>query len=159
MLVNLQQVIRGHDTFLAKHHRLVQEAAETAARHAVDHVQRYPEFKPRTGALQRATKAKVVKTRGGKLIRITNNKPYAPTIDGGSKAHIIAPKRVFSGGVMVQKRGFLRFRGRDGRWVFARRVRHPGTKPYKFGYRAAHSAHRVLGEHLRRRMTETAKQF
>lgn len=149
MLVNLQSVIRGHQHFLESHARMVQEASERAARHAVDHVQKYPGFKPRTGKLQKSMRARVVRTSGGKLIRITNPRKYAQAIDTGAKPHVIRPRR----------RQFLRFRARSGQMVFARRVNHPGNRPYKFGWKATHSAHRVLGQELEMRMRDLAKRF
>lgn len=149
MLVNLQSVIRGHQHFLESHERMVNEALERAGRHAVDHVQKYPGFKPRTGRLQKSTRARVVRTSGGKLVRLTNRRAYAQAIDTGAKPHVIRPRR----------RRFLRFRTRTGQIVFARRVNHPGNRPYKFAWRATHSAHRVLGQELEMRMAELARRF
>lgn len=150
MIVNLGEVLRAHEHVLAQHARAVDKALDTVGRHAVEHVQKYATFQRRTGKLQDTTKAsRVIRTAGGKLIRITNPQKYAPAIDTGAKPHVIRPRR----------RTFLRFVGRDGRLVFARKVNHPGNKPYKFGWRATHSAHRVLGDYLRREMTSIAKRF
>ncbi len=158
-LTNLDSIIRQHQHFLAQNERLVAQATETAARHAVGHVQKHPGFNPRTGKLQKATRARSIKIKGGRQIKLTNNLPYAPAIDGGARPHLIHPKRRFSGGVMVQKHAVLRFKGRGGKWVSAKVVRHPGNKPYKFGWRAIHSAHRVLGQDLRKSMSELAAKF
>lgn len=146
---SVQSLIRGHQVFFARHQVEVQEALEFAGRFARDHVQRYPEFTPRTGRLQRSTKARVVRTAGGKLLRLTNDRKYAPAIDGGARPHVIRPKR----------RRFLRFRGRDGNWVFARKVNHPGNKPYKFLYRAHRAAGRVVERNLRQRLSRIASRF
>jgi hypothetical protein len=149
MLVNLDEVIRGHRHFLARNERAIDQALTTAGRHGVDHVQKNPKFQRRTGKLQdKTTASRIIRTSGGKLIRLMNPLPYAAAIDTGSKAHNIKPRR----------RKFLRFTVR-GKLVFARSVRHPGTKPYKFLWRATHSAHRVMGEDLRRQMTDIAKRF
>lgn len=167
MIANLAEVMRGHEHFLAQNERLVNDALATAGRHAVQHVQQHATFKRRTGKLQDKTQASnVVRTRGGKLIRVFNPLRYAASIDSGSKPHVIRPSaaRGFIGplqdGQSRRGRGrkFLRFQV-AGRWVFARKVNHPGTKPYKFLYRATHSAHRVMGDYLRREATQIAKRF
>lgn len=148
MLTNLPQILRGHQHFLAQNERLVQDATATAGRHAEDHVQHYATFKRRTGKLQDKTKARTVRTANGRILRIANPMRYAAAIDTGSKPHRILPRR----------REFLRFRVR-GKLVFARSVMHPGTRPYKFLYRATHSANRVLGDYLKRGMSDIARRF
>src|SRR6188474_1816071 len=95
-----------------------------AGRNAVDHIKRYPGFKPRTGAVQRGTKTRVVRLGGGRLLRITNDHPAAPTLDGGSRPHII---RARTGKALKFTMG--------GKVMFRRSVRHPGTRPYKTFYR------------------------
>jgi hypothetical protein len=149
MLVNFDEVVRAHRHFLAQNERAIEQSLTIAGRHGVDHVQKYPKFQRRTGKLQDKTQAsRVIRTSGGKLIRLMNPLRYAAAIDTGSKPHDIKPRR----------RKFLRFTVR-GKLVFARKVRHPGTKPYKFLWRATHSAHRVMGDYLRREMTSIAKRF
>jgi hypothetical protein len=66
--------------------------------------------------------------------------PYAwaveiPAVPGrflieGTRPHVIYPRN----------RSALRFRGAGGGWVFARMVRHPGTKPHPFAHEAARRA-------------------
>ena len=149
MITNLNEVRRGHDHFLAGNQRLVDDSENIAGRHALQYVQQHSDFTRRTGKLQDRTTYRLVRTSGGKLLRIANPLPYAAAIDTGSKAHWIYPKRG----------QFLMFRGRSGGMVFARKVHHPGTRPYKFLYNAADSAYRVLGQDLRRGMTEIARRF
>jgi hypothetical protein len=146
VIVNLPQIVRAHDLFLARNSDMVRDASERAAKHVVEHVARYPEFKPRSGKLQKATKARVIR---GRIVRITNNKPYAQAIDGGARPHVIRPKRA----------KLLRFVGRGGKIVFARKVNHPGNRPYKFAYKATNSAYRLLGQHLEHEMQNHAKRF
>lgn len=139
----------GHQHLINETMRAVDEALQFAGRFAIDHVQKYPGFKPRTGGLQGATKAKLVRTAGGKLVRLSNNKKYASVIDGGARPHVITPK---SG-------RFLKFRGKSGQMVFARRVNHPGNRPYKFLYRATHAAERVMSRNLNQRLSAIASRF
>lgn len=145
---NVDSLRRAHDHFLGEQERIIGSCLSAAGRHAEEHVQRYPTFTPRSGKLQEATKSRVMRTAGGRLIRIYNRKRYAAAIDTGARPHVIVPKRA----------RFLRFKA-GGRWVFARAVKHPGNKPYKFLYRAADSASRVLGQELQRGLTSIAARF
>jgi hypothetical protein len=146
---SVERMRRGHDHLLANTQREVVQGLGFIGRFAKDHVQKHPEFRPRTGALQRSVKARVVRTSGGKLLKLGSNKKYAQSIDGGARPHVIRPKR----------RQFLRFKGRNGQWVFARKVNHPGNKPYKFLYRATKAAGRVGERNLRQRLSRIASRF
>lgn len=149
VLSNLDALTREHDLFLAREEREIAEALEAAGQHAESFVIDNPGFKPRTGALQKATKHRVVRMRNGRVLRITNSKDYAGAIDGGARAHVIGPKRG----------RFLRFIGRGGKVVFARAVNHPGNRPFKFLYRATVSADRVFRADLTRRLDALARSF
>jgi HK97 gp10 family phage protein len=52
---------------------------------------------------------------------VGTNVDYAPAVEFGTKPHIIKPK----------KKSFLSFKIK-GKWVHARQVQHPGTKPSPF---------------------------
>lgn len=59
----------------------------------------------------------------GNASLIGTNVVYARAREYGSRAYIIRPRRA----------KFLRFRGRDGKWVFVKKVNYPagkGKKPY-----------------------------
>jgi hypothetical protein len=148
--LDVDKLRRGHDYFLARQERVIGAALARAGDEAVEHVQRYPEFKPGPKhALQRATKARVIRTANGRLLQLTNAKPYAKAIEFGSPEHDIVPRR----------KKLLRFIGRDGKTVFARRVRHPGNKPYRFLYNAHDAANRLFRTDLTRRLGELANAF
>ena len=149
IITNFDEIHRGHEHFLAGNERLLVDAENRAGRHAEVYVQEHSEFKRRTGKLQDTTSYRLVKTTGGRILRIVNPQPYAKAIDTGSKAHEIVAK---NGGVLA-------FMGRSGVMVFRRRVWHPGTRPYKFLYNAADSAYRVLGQDLAHGMQDLAKRF
>lgn len=91
-------------------------AAEARATHG---------FTDRTGALSRSIHAE---SSGGSFldgtldVAVVADTPYAKFVEEGTRAHVIEPRRAKA----------LRWIGRNGRAVFARRVRHPGTKPYLF---------------------------
>ena len=75
----------------------------------------------------------------------------------GTKKHPIGLME--EGGGTATRGKALRFKGKGGKWVFRRSVMHPGTKPYKFGWKSAHAAHRILGQRLERGMTAAAQKF
>lgn len=126
MPVDIAAMRAAHDEFLANHSAMVGGALYDAGNIAVAEVILHPGFQPRTGKLQRATKFKVLRTAGGKIVRLTNASSYAAPIEGGSRPHKIAAKNGKT----------LRFLGRDGSYVFRRVVNHPGTRPYWFLNRA-----------------------
>ncbi len=158
IISNIEEVQRGHQHFLAGNERLIGESEELAGRFALGYVQQHSDFQRRSGKLQDETAYRIVRTAGGKILRISNPKAYAKSIDTGSKAHWIYPKQTFSGG-RTTRGSVLAFMGRGGVMVFRRRVHHPGTRPYKFLYNAADAAYRVLGAEFFRGMTELARQF
>lgn len=60
---------------------------------------------------------------------VTATANYAAAVHDGSGPYVIRPK----------KGKFLKFPGRDGRDVFVRQVRHPGSRPRPFLKNAAHT--------------------
>jgi len=144
----LERVRRALKKVSAKTTTAIAECMAEAGEHAVDHVKRYPKFRPRTGNLQDATQWRTIRTATGRVLRISNTAKYAGAIDQGARPHIIRPRR----------RKFLVFRVR-GKLVFARKVNHPGNRPYKFLYKATNSAGRVLSQLLEQRMKRIADQF
>lgn len=147
--INLREVFAAHDRFKKLHSEMVEKETADAAEHIEAHVEAHPTFKPRTGNLQRQTKARVI-NRGGKtlVIRAENKAPYANPIESGARPHVIR----------ARKGGSLRFRV-GGRMVFAKAVNHPGNKPYRFLYRATNSAGRILQQGLASGMARIAKRF
>lgn len=146
---SIARLKRGHEDALAEVKQAIEEELRFGGQHAENFVHQHPGFKPRSGRLQAATKTKVVRTRGGKLLRITNDKKYAAAIDGGAKPHPISPK----GG------GYLHFKGKNG-WVRTKKtINHPGNRPYKFLYRAFRSAARVVEPNLHDRLSRIASRF
>ncbi len=147
--LDVDKLAREHDLFLARQERIISRELERAGDEAKEHVMRYPEFNPGPRQeLQRATQTRVVRTSSGRVLRITNPKPYASAIDQGARPHVITPKRG----------KFLRFVGRNG-IVFARRVNHPGNRPYRFLYNATDAAGRGFQRELTRALTELGDKF
>lgn len=144
---SLVSMKRAHEFILAETSRAAREALAFGGKHAVAHVWSYPGFRPNTGKLQGATRAKVIRTRGGSLLRLTNSAKYATPIDTGARPHVIKGKNG----------GFLHFKTKTG-WVRTRSVNHPGNRPYKFMYRAHHSAGRVIERNLTQKLSRIASR-
>lgn len=144
------RMTRQHEWFLAENQRIITESLQYGGDQGVAQVQTSPGFKPQTGKLQRATKAKVVRLGSGCVLKMSNSRPYAAAIDRGAKAHLISPKR---------PGGRLRFRGPGGGFVYARRVRHPGNKPYRFLQRATLTASNKFESQFERRISAIAARF
>jgi hypothetical protein len=139
-----------HDRFLADQERMLGDALDGAGDDAEEHVDRSPGFKPGPNReLQSATTHRVVRRRGGGVLLIRNDKPYAAPIDKGARPHEIVARRGKT----------LAFVGRDGSTVFRRRVRHPGNRPYEFLSRATDHAFTTLRGRLERGMRAIAKRF
>lgn len=140
---------RQHARFLGQHKGMVSRSLEKAGGDAAEHVKRHHTFRRHksSNSLADATKYRVIKSRGGKILRLKWNKKYAKPIEHGARPHTIRPRR----------KKVLRFwSAKLGRFVFAKKVRHPGNRPYHFGKRAQKHAHTKLGKRLRRGMRDVA---
>lgn len=116
------------------------------------HVAQRSTFKRRSAdSLKDNTKAAVIRSAGGRIIKLRASwsKKHASFIEYGTRAHIIRPRRAKA----------LRFRAKGGGVVFARRVQHPGTRPYKFGWKAMTAGYRVLGDKLLGAMARVSRRF
>lgn len=138
----------AHTRFLAQSEEAAHLALEVGAASAKRVVAVDPQFTPRTGNLQKKTKTKVVRTKGGYLMKLTNDAPYAAAIDKGAAAHVIRPKRS----------AFLQFRI-GGRWVRTKSVNHPGNRAYRFLSRAHEAAGSTTERVLRARLSAIAARF
>ncbi|HEU4544358.1 MAG TPA: hypothetical protein VFR23_24720 [Jiangellaceae bacterium] len=147
-MIDLRRLNESHRRFLAKHKAAVSTELHRSAQAGLAEVLRNPGFTPRTGALQRATDAKILRTRTRSIVRLRNAKPYAAPIDKGSRPHVIRARR-----------GVLRFTSSSGALVYRRQVNHPGNKPYRFLERASSKAGESFGRGMAQRMTAIARQF
>jgi hypothetical protein len=146
--INLSDVHRAHGMVVSRTGLAVQKRAHDAGKFAQNYVQVHPTFKPQTGNLQRKTGYKVAVRRGGKTLFISNSAKYAGAIDQGARPHVIRPRKAKA----------LRFVV-GGKVVFARKVNHPGNKPFKFLYRAATAAGRTWHQGIQADMASIAKAF
>jgi len=147
-LLDLGNVKQRHSWLLEQHDRIVTAALNDGGRAALDHIDKRPGFTPRTGRTQDATKARMMRTAGGKLMRISNRTKVARFMEHGTKRHIIRARR----------KKFLRFK-QGGAWVFRKAVNHPGNRAYLFMRRGALTGYYDVGRTLRASMRSVAKQF
>ena len=108
--------------------RRVEEAIKVITRDVQEYARTHHKYKTHTSNLEGATE-KYFEGSGtctrGIVYLDTNKAPYAPYVHNGTAAHIIVPRRKKS----------LRWAS-NGRFVFARRVSHPGYAGDDFLYRA-----------------------
>jgi hypothetical protein len=145
---NVDQLRASHGRLLTAHQAMVGGILYEAGVQALAETILHPGFKPRTGKTQKATTFRLVRTRGGKVVRVENKAPVARLLEGGTFAHIIRARNT----------RFLRFVGRDGSYVFRRQVRHPGTKPYWFLRRATNVAYATAEQRLLNGMRRVASE-
>lgn len=152
--IDVSQVRRAHRKFLADLKTEIDASLAEAGEHAKAHVRTDSELERRskTRSVKDATKARVMRTKGGKLVRLTNSKmrrgyDVSVGLEHGTRPHTIRARS-----------GVLRFRS-GGAVKFRKSVWHPGTKPYKFLFKASTSAYGVLGVSLRTRLARLARRF
>lgn len=73
---------------------------------------------------------------------------YGVFVDQGTRPHVILPKR----------KPFLAFQ-KDGRWIFTKRVNHPGTKPTFFFTNAVKDTESYANQEMDRAMDRVIKQL
>lgn len=82
-------------------------------------------FRSRTGALEQAIRFRTNLKKCEGVIDIDPARaPYGKYVHPGTRPHVITPRDKMS----------LRFVGNNGKFVFAKKINHPGTKPDEFLY-------------------------
>lgn len=109
---------------LAKH---IKSVIAKSATKIMEYAQENHRFTTRTGALERSVKKEIAADGFSAVVFLDEDEAaYAPMVHAGTKSHMIYPKY----------KKVLRWSGGDG-FVFAKRVKHPGTKPDEFLFKAA----------------------
>lgn len=105
----------------------LRQAVKASAREVQEYAQENHRFTSKTGELERAIDVRQVSDFTAEVYIDSNVANYGPFVHNGTKAHIIRPK--------VKKA--LRWVPQGGNaFIFARRVRHPGTRSDPFLYKA-----------------------
>lgn len=151
-ILNLNEIKRAHQRFIQADRGALSTEMSRAGTYGEEYARRYPRFVPRSGVggLRDASKGIVIRKSGGGVIRLQNAKRYAAAIDQGARPHDIIARRspllVF-------------FWAKRGRWVRARRVKHPGNRPYRFLYGANQASFREFGVRMQAHMSTIARKF
>lgn len=138
---------KEHESFLSAHTAMVAEVLSEGIDLVNASIYERPGFKPLTHKTQDSTKTRVVRTRSGHVLRISNSTKRALWLEEGTQPHWIFP----------HKKKVLRFIGRNGTWVSKRAVSHKGTKPYWFMRNARDRANSRIGPELERGMQRVAR--
>lgn len=154
-MFNLEKLKADHRRALNDHKSAVAEATRIAGAHAEQHVRSHSTFRRRSASsLKDDTRARVVRTRGGALLKLQWSKKHAPFIEYGTGKYRMTGEYP----IRPRRARALRFVIR-GRVIFAKKVMHPGVRPYKFGWKATHSAGRVLEDRLEVGMARVSRRF
>lgn len=152
MITNLPDVFAAHRRFLTRHDHAYRDSLEDASDFGLRYANSRPRFTPRTGELQKANESRVIRTRTLGTVRFRNRKPYAASIDQGARPHDIFPRDRARGRLIF-------FWPKVGKWIYARRVKHPGNKPYRFLHGATIAAGRFWFVDMSRRMFAASRLF
>lgn len=118
--------------------RLVQQGAREKHR-----------FRARTGMLERSIKYQVNEGKCEGVIQIDSTiAPYGNYVHTGTRPHIIVPKNKHS----------LRWAGSGNRFIFSKKVRHPGTAPDEFLYQAAENSRLEINAIFARHIDKATKE-
>jgi len=113
----------------------LKESASRYKEMVLDYIDEGKAFRRRTGVL-RASIVAVENT----VVAVA---PYAPFVELGTRPHVIFPKN----------KKALRF-FKDGKEIFAKKVRHPGSKPYPFMFAEMEKRAREVGRHFLKTLLE-----
>jgi len=126
--INVSAVRQQHSRFLHGVATVIDDAANAGAAFG----ERYQghHWKAPTGKLEQATKARVIRTRQGNRIILSNNSPYAHAQEYGSGLHASRGNR---GKYPIVPRRASALRWVSGGQVhFSKRVMHPGVRATRF---------------------------
>lgn len=153
---DIGQIRAGHRRFSEANKRMVARVADRAATTAKRAQHELAQFKHRRGSTKRGARAKIIRLKSGRRIRIYNvaktksGAPLATFLELGTRPHIIRAKR---------GRALRFFWVRMGRMMTVRQVNHPGTRAYRFIRTAADHASQELKADLSRAMHAIAREF
>lgn len=129
--INVSDVRRQHSKFLHSAGEIIDHAAHEAAEFGSKYQGHH--WKQPTGNLERQTQARVIKTRQGNRIVLSNKAPYALAQEYGSGLHASRGARA-----KYPIPGPNNKSGKTLRWVsngrvhFSKRVMHPGVRATRF---------------------------
>lgn len=150
--VDIRAVHAAHQRFTNSLTALVNDIAKDAAAVAEKHVYFQSGFKKpnpaRPGSIESSVKTRLVRTRGGVVLRVANTAKHAWAQEDGARPHIIMARRAKT----------LRF-VMGGIVMYRRSVRHPGNRPTHFLLRATYAAGNFEYSALKSRGEALARRF
>ena len=150
-MINIGKLHQHHERFLHANENLIQQQLTLAGKFGVEFAENHPRFTPRSPeGLAKSNEFKVVRTAGGKMLRLFNRKPHARYIEDGTRPHIIR---------WHGRKLLTFFWPKAGKWMRLKKVRHPGTKPYKFLHGAFVATTRRTIASLQSHMRLIARRF
>jgi len=120
-----KQLVRAYEAAPNKLRELIRLQLKLAVRDIAEYASEHHSYTSRSGTLEREGLVTFVRKNVG-VVALNPRVPYAVFVHEGTKAHDIVPRHKMA------------LRWSDGnKFSFAKRVRHPGTSPDQFLYRAA----------------------
>lgn len=140
-----------HERARKQHVEAEADAMQRAGEAAAANVRTMSRFKRRSAqSLKDATKHRVIRSAGGRILRLTWPKQYASYLEHGTRPHPIDP---------VRAPRLVFFWERFGCWVSLKHVDHPGTRATHFGTHARKAAYYEMGQRLRFGMRRVSSRF
>jgi hypothetical protein len=150
MSFDLTAIERAHRQLEADTKRAIDDALRRGETAAKQHVRDNAGFTHRSGATLNATRGRLYRSRRGGRLVVLNSDRKALWLEHGTRAHVIRARRG------THLRFFWR---RYDRIFYFRKVNHPGTRAYRFLFRAAHHAGDRIRLGIQRGMQRAARRF
>lgn len=150
MITNLSSVRAKHRAFLMANRHMIDRILADRGEEVHAHVREHATFRHRTGAALAGTSTRLMRTRSGTVLRITNTAKHGKFLEFGTKPHTIRARRA---------KALSFFWLRVSKAMMVRAVNHPGTRPYWFLRNAADHAAAQINPHLVAEMSALARKF
>lgn len=148
--IDLDRVHVAHRRFAQRNRQVIDQVLADRIPEAQAHVREHAPFKHRSGAAWRGVRGRLVRTRGGTVLRLSNEARHAKYLEFGTRAHRIVARR---------KKALSFFWLRVSKAMVLKAVNHPGTRPYFFMRAAAVHAHAQINPALRAALGRVASSF
>lgn len=152
--INISALRRAHNAFILDLVEQIDEAQEQAGETLRMNLALRSEFKNPTGKLAAATETRLIRTRRGNVLRVSNKKPYALAQERGSGTHAGKGRYL----IRPRKAKALRFM-QGGAVVFRKSVMHPGVPATHWLLKGIQRGELAETNFLHTRLTQIARKF
>jgi len=156
VITNMGAMKRAHRKLVNDTRVAIDDTLKAAKLHALHKAQSTTRFHSQTGKTKKATRARVMRLKGGGKMILRNPTKTALWMERGTRPHVIRAKR---GRLAFYWIGGAVKRGLPIGWYRPEAVNHPGTKATWFLKDANQSAYQRAGIRLRVLMKRAAKRF